>query len=246
MRKSIILLLAAFAFALTACGNVGPFTAGPCTAEEAPLPTAAPEFGVKECFSPEEMEHGLQFVDYSHGYAGFQIYLPADWYYEIAEYDSGSGEFGIDFCPAGSGDGKLRLRCYGGSFGVCGTGLVEAEGELTGTGGLRAGYYDGRETPSFIAFYDSPAGWVLTNELGSGWAAHEEEIEKILGSLVLDAGVIRIAEAEEAALAVLDAYHDYLRTDFDAESGELTVSFARYGGEPTGEVRMDKEGNIIE
>ena len=227
MKKKTAIALLLSAFILSACGNFGPLTET-MYKEEVPAP-AAPEFAVEEYFAPEEMEHELQFVECYDGYAGFQIFLPGDWYYEIVEPSEENAEFGLDFWPSGSGDGRVRLRCYDGMFGVCGTGLAEAEGELPGTGKLRAGYYDGREYPSFIGFHDSPGGWALTNDMGSTWIAHEAELEKILGSLVLDPGVIRMSFAEEIAADMADEKYDYFRTEFDRESGEISLTPYRMG-----------------
>lgn len=241
MKKFCILLAVMFALVLSACGVVGPFTE--TMYEAAPTPDDAPEFGVEEYFTTEEMEQELQFAEYYHGCAGFELFLPSDWHYEVAEYDPETEEFGIDFWPSGSGDRRLRLRCYGGAFGVCGTGLVETEGELPGTGKLRIGYYDGRDYPSFISFYDSPGGWVLTNDLGSGWTAHEEEIEKILGSLVLDPGAMRVSVAEELAIEHCRWDYDYLRTEFDIYSGDIRVGFVKYGGELQASVCLEKSGD---
>lgn len=242
MKKNFTAFLLVFALLLSACGAVGPFTDEPCTAEEEPAPS--PTRGlIEQSFGENE---STQSLECSYGFAGVALSLPEDWNYEIVEWSEEAPEFGIDFWPSGSGEGRLRLRCYCGTFGVCGTGLTEAEDELPGTGKLRIGYYDGQAQPSFISFYDSPGGWVLLNELGSGWSAHETEIEKILSSLVLDGDIIRVSRAEEIALSSLALDYDYLRTDFNMESGELTVSFAKYGGKSNGELRLDGQGNILE
>lgn len=241
MKKLIIILIAAFALALSACGVQGPFTE--TLYEAAPTPADAPELLIDQSFGEGD---SFERVEYACGYASIALSLPEGWHSETVEYSEETGEFGIDFWPEGSGGKKLRLHYYGGMFGVCGTGLTEAEAELPGTGKLRIGYYDGSETPSFISFYDAPGGYALTNELGSGWSAHEDEIEKILSSIVLDEGVIRVSEAENIASAALDANYDYLRTDFDMESGIFTVKFVEMGGTSNGEVSMDKEGNILE
>ena len=238
MKKSIVALIIA-SLLLSACAS-GPFTETMYVEE--PTPTPAPEFAVEKYYTAEEMEHQLQFAEYYDGFAGFQIFMPENWHYEIIESDPESGEFGLDFRPSGSGGGKLSLRCYGGMFGVCGTGLVEAEGELPGTGKLRVGYYDGRDYPSFIGFYDSPGGWALTNDMGEAWKAHEGEIEKILSSLVLDPGCMRVSTAEKLALENSDVYHDYLQTDFDRESGNLRVKFVRMGGQVQQTVAFEKSG----
>ncbi len=244
-KTAIIILLLLAAVLLTACGGVGLFTESMYVAE--PTPSPAPKFGVQEYYTPEEMEHELQYVEYYHGYGGFEIFLPADWYYEVVEWSEESPEFGLDFWPSGSGDGRLRLRYYDGMFGVCGTGLVEAEGELPGTGKLRVGYYDGMDYPNFIGFYDSPGGWALVNDMGSVWNSHTAEIERILGSLALDPGVIRVSEAETIAQEAIDRSYDYLRTEFDIESGEISVKpfLMGSGGGAIGEVVLDKEGSIL-
>ena len=242
--KKLMAFIIVFTLLLSAC-SVGPFTVTMYVEEEpvaAATPTPAPEFGMDESFTAEEMEHELQFVEHYDGYAGFQLFLPEDWYYEIIETDAETGEFGLNFWPSGSGGGKLSLRCYGGMFGVCGTGLAESEGELPGTGKLRVGYYDGREYPSFIGFYDAPAGWALTNDMGESWLAHEVEIEKILASLVLDPGVMRVSVAEEMALENCNVYHEYLQTDFDRENGNIKVKFVRMGGSVQAGVSFEKSG----
>lgn len=240
MKKRAVLVII-FALLLSACA-VGPFTETMYVQEDEPA--TAPEFEAREYYSPEEMEHTLQFVEYGYGHAGFQLFLPRDWNYSIVEYNADAGEFGIDFWPDGSGERKLRLRYYSSAFGVCGTDLVEREGELPGTGKLRVGYYDGQDYPSFISFYDSPGGYALMNELGSGWNAHWEEIEKILSSLVLDPGVMRVSVAEEIAQdsCVWEDY-DYLRTDFDILSGSFTVEFVKMGGEKQATVILEKYNN---
>jgi len=244
MKKSIALMIL-FALLLSACA-AGPFTETMYSEEPTaePQPASAPEFTADDYYSDEEMEHALQFVEYYDGYAGFQIFLPEDWYYEIVEPGEENTEFGLDFWPDGSGDGRLRLRCYDGTFGVCGTGLVESEGDLPGTGKLRVGYFDGREYPSFVGFYDSPGGWVLTNDMGNGWFAHEGELEKILSSIVLDPGVMRVSKAEELAKEECDVYHNYLRSTFDHESGNILVEFVRAGsgGGTQASVSFEKNG----
>ena len=246
MKKTLISILVLTVLLLSACA-VGPFTETMYVEEEPtaePMPAAAPEFAVDDYYTPEEMEHALQFVEHYDGFAGFQIFLPEDWHYEIVELSEENTEFGLDFWPGGSGTGRLRLRCYDGSFGVCGTGLAESEGELPGTGKLRAGYYDGAEYPSFFGFYDSPGGWVLMNDMGGTWLAHEAELEKILSSLVLDPGVIRVSKAEELAREECDVYHNYLRTTFDHESGNILVEFVRTGtgGGTQASLSLEKAG----
>ncbi len=250
MKKCLLVMLI-FALLLSAC-SVGPYTETMYTEEEPtaePLPVSGPEFAVDDYYSAEEMEHSLQFVEYYDGYAGFQIFLPEDWHYEIVELSEENTEFGLDFWPGGSGDGRLRLRCYGGAFGVCGTGLVESKGELPGTGKLRAGYYDGAEYPTFVSFYDSPGGWVLTNDMGGTWIAHEAELEKILSSLVLDPGVIRMSKAEEIADDfVAGRYrYDYFRTSFTHETGEIALVTCRMGtgGGEIEDICIDKDGSIV-
>lgn len=244
--KKTIAIMTVCAMLLSACA-VGPFTETMYVDEEpmaAPQPVSVPEFAVDDYYTPEEMEHALQFVEHYDGFAGFQIFLPGDWHYEIVEPSEENPEFGLDFWPGGSGTGRLRLRCYDGAFGVCGTGLVESEGELPGTGRLRAGYYDEAEYPSFISFYDSPGGWVLMNDTGGTWIAHEAELEKILSSLVLDPGVMRVSKAEELAREECDEYHNYLRTTFDHESGNILVEFVRTGtgGGTQASVNFEKNG----
>ena len=241
MKKAAAVTALIIALMLSACGVVGPFTE--TMYEEEPTPAAAPEFAVEEYFTAAEMEHELQFVEYSQGHCGFQLFLPEGWNYGIVEYNAHVGELGVDIWPDGSGDGRLSLRHYSSPFGVCGTGLVETEGELPGTGKLRIGYYDGRDYPSFISFYDSPGGWVLTNDLGSGWTAHGEEIEKILGSLVLDPGAMRVSAAEELAMEQCLWDYDYLRTEFDIHSGDIRVGFVKYGGELQASVCLEKIGD---
>ncbi len=246
MKKTLVLIIFSLSALLCSCG-VGPFTETMYVEEPTaePTPSPAPEFAMDEYYSAEEMNNELQFVEYSHGYAGFQIFLPQDWYFEVLEWDEESRVFGLDFWPSGSGNGSLRLRCSAEPFGVCGTGLVEVEGELPGTGKLRVGYYDGREYPSFIVFYDSPATWVLTNDMGNTWNANSDEIKKILGSLVLDPGAMRVSEAEKLALENCDVSHDYLRTEFEHESGNIIVEFVRMGsgGGTQAAVSFEKYGD---
>jgi len=217
--------------------------------ETLPTPTPAPDLGVQEYFTAEEMNYQLQFVEYKDEYLGllgFQMFLPDDWHYGIVEYIPDVGERGIDFWPTGSGGEVLSLRYYPEPFGVCGTGLVEAEGDLPGTGKLRVGYYDGRDYPSFLSFYDSPGAWVLNNGLGEGWNAHWTEIEKILGSLVLDPGVIRMAVADEIAHQWEDIDYDYLRKSFDIHTGEITVDFCQMGGEAVHTIVISSMGGLLE
>lgn len=212
-------------------------------------PTSAPEFGVQEYYTAEETEHELQFVEYKDEYLGllgFRLFLPADWHYGIVDSPEGVGEMGIDFWPPGSGGDVLSLRYYPEPFGVCGTGLVETEGELPGTGKLRVGYYDGQDYPSFISFYDSPGGWVLLNDMGEGWNAHWPEIEKILGSLVLDPGVVRMSYVDEVAVQYEDIDYDYLRKSFDIHTGEITVDFCRMGGEVVHTILVSSMGGLLE
>lgn len=211
MKKTLMVML--LALMLTACGVKSPEKP---VAE--PTPSPAPEFAVENGFTAEENEQELQFVEYEDEYLGllsFSMYLPADWHYGIVECVPETGERGIDFWPPGSGGEVLRLRYYPEPFGVCGTGLVETEGELPGTGKLRVGCYDGRDYPSFISFYDSPGQWVLLNNMEEGWNAHWSDIEKILGSLVLDPGVVRMSLVDEIAAQYEGIAHDYLRKSFD-------------------------------
>lgn len=251
MKKAIIAL--AFFLILCACGRpeteIETEPVSSPDLETVPVPTAAPDFGVQEYFTAEEMEYELQFVEYKDEYLGllgFQMFLPADWHYGIVECIPETGERGIDFWPPGSGGEVLRLRYYPEPFGVCGTGLVEAEGELPGTGKLRAGYYDGRDYPSFISFYDSPGGWVLLNDMGEGWNAHWPEIEKILSSLVLDAGVVRMSLVDEIAAQYEGISYDYLRKSFDIHTGEITVDFCRMGGEAVQTITVSSMGGILD
>ncbi len=236
--KKIVYSIIIFALFISGCSQPA--------AESEPTPTPAPEFGVQEYFTPEEMEYELQFVEYRDGLLSFQMFLPDDWHYGILECIPAVGERGIDFWPPGSGGEVLSLRYYPEPFGVCGTGLTETEGELPGTGKLRVGYYDGRGYPSFISFYDSPGAWVLLNNIGEGWNAHWTEIEKILGSLVLDGGLIRMSAAEEIALEWSDTEYDYIRKSFDIHNGEITVEFCAIGGETEDEIVISCMGGVLE
>lgn len=251
MKKLIIVL--AFMLILSGCGRteaiINTESATEPEIETVPTPTAAPDFGVQEYFTAEEMEHELQFVEYRDEYLGllgFQMYLPSDWYYGIVECIPELGERGIDFWPNGSGGEVLSLRYYPEPFGVCGTGLVEAEGELPGTGKLRVGYYDGRDYPAFISFYDSPGGWVLLNNMGEGWNAHWPDIERILSSLVLDPGVVRMSYVDEIAAQYEELSYDYLRKSFDIHTGEFTVDFCRMGGEAVHTIAVSSQGGKLE
>ena len=251
MKKTVLAL--AIAFILCGCGSGEPVPeAEPASAPEVETeatPTPAPGFGVEEYFTAEETEHELQFVEFEDEYLGllgFQIFLPEDWHYGIVESPEGVGEMGVDIWPSGSGGEVLSLRYYPEPFGVCGTGLAEAEGELPGTGKLRAGYYDGHDYPSFISFYDSPGQWVLLNNMGEGWNAHWSDIEKILGSLVLDPGVVRMSLVDEIAAQYDGIAHDYLRKSFDIHSGEFTVDFCRMGGETVDSIVISSQGGVLE
>lgn len=236
MKKMAILLLS-LAFMLCACGQ-GELTIGGDS-------TKAPELALEHSFAEEELP-GLKKLEYSGGYTGVSLHLPEGWEGEVVEFAGENQSYGgIEFWHSAYPEQRLKLHQYGGMFGVCGTGLRETEGELPGTGKYRVGFYDGREVPDFISFYDSPGGYALINGADAVWTEHGAELEKILTSIIMDQGIIRRSLAESIAKESVDVSYDYIRAEFDAENGIWTLSFTQSGGEAAAVVRLDAIGNMI-
>ncbi len=183
-------------------------------------------------------------VSCARDYASMSLTLDAGWEYEIEEYDSGSGCFGICFWPRDCEDCKLQLRFYPDGYGVCGTGLDTKEIRLlSGLRGIQ-GTYDNKSVWDYITFPDLPGAYVLNNAATEeSWALYGEEAMELLRSMSLAEGIIQAPEATEIAAKELEATATIRSYRFDSCEGEWLVTFVQ--DEVLYAVRVGVDGTIL-
>lgn len=181
---------------------------------------------------------------YSNDYAGISLELPEHWEFEIVEEDS--ERFCIDFWPCGYFEGKLSVKYYGDSFGVCGTGLKEKKIRI-GSYAAWQGIYDNRTMWDFISFIGTPGDYVVINEGAEAWwNIYGVEAMQILSTLVIAEDVIHEDEAIEIAEAKATVEYDVTKASFDIRTGIWTVTLYKEniaGGDQT--IKIYADGTIM-
>ena len=195
-----------------------------------------------------------ELVRFGRGYANISLSIPDGWEYET-EVWTDSEDFSITFWPAGRSEGKIRVRYYGGRFGVCGTGL---EQEKISFWNYEAwmGTYDNHKVWDFIRLIGTPGDYVIINEGASQWwDEYGGEAMRILSTLVVGDGYISEAEAIATAKEEATVEYDQTWAYYNSENGLWTVTlFKEYAtgvcdGYIVGErqdVTITCEGKVID
>ena len=187
-----------------------------------------------------------ELVRLDRGYANISLSISHGWEYET-ELWTDSSDFSITFWPAGRSEGKIRVRYYGGRFGVCGTGL-EQEKITFGNYEAYMGTYDNHKVWDFISFIGTPGDYVIMNEGASQWwDEYGGEAMRILNTLVVGEGYINEAEAIAIAREKATVKYDQTRASYDSENGLWTVSLYQkntVGGDQT--ITMTCEGKVTD
>lgn len=171
MKKMVWLML--LVMLLTACGA---------------QPTETPTEETEICGAPlyvgpaEEPDETVQ-VEFTCESGMIVVQLPVDWQWEVDEITEDAYAVGISFRPGTETEGWLRLQYYPSLFGVCGTGLEQQDIIFANGQAGRLGFYDGRESWSFISFYPDVQNYALTVD-GADWVmACEQQIFDILATV---------------------------------------------------------------
>lgn len=165
-----------------------------------------------------------EFVGYEYKYADMSLRVVEGWAFEIIPYTDDSTPFGIKINPKYKPDEIISIMYYPTGFGVCGTGLVEEDTEISYFP-AKKGFYDGSQIWDYIAAND----YAITNEMSDGtYGLYQDDIELMVGSVEIAVGVITPAEAVEIATdKLIDRFGsiEYTTTDFNYISGiwEVTV-----------------------
>ncbi len=163
-----------------------------------------------------------ELVSYEYKYASMSIRVPEGWDYTVSEYTENCYSFGITVFPEHKPDAKITLMYYPGMFAVCGTGLTEEKTTLSGFEANK-GFYDGGQIWDFIAADE----YALVNQMPTAtFLMYRDDIELMIGSVVIGEGVINRAEAIKIAVEALpDVEPSHAVGDFDYAGGIWTVRF---------------------
>ena len=165
-----------------------------------------------------------EFVGYEYKYADMSLRVVEGWEFEIIPYTDDSTPFGVKINPENKPEEIISIMYYPTGFGVCGTGLVEEDTEISYFP-AKKGFYDGSQIWNYIAAND----YAITNEMADGtYGLYQDDIELMVGSVEIAVGVITPAEAIEIATdKLIDRFGsiEYTTTDFNYISGiwEVTV-----------------------
>ncbi len=178
-------------------------------------------------------------------YGRISLTLLEGWDYELCAVGDDrllSADYGIQFYPEGMSEGYIEVG-YHTNFGVCGTGLSEETITVAGEP-ARAGYYDGSEVWSYLAFEGKDESIVAMNSGAENWwKQHGDEAMKILDTLSYEpdqqSGAIGVYEgnSEIPAIALSVCAEDI-------SPKKCTLRFTQYDGEAITELSFGQEMRI--
>lgn len=165
-------------------------------------------------------------VSNSHGYANMCLTIPDGWEYEITEYSSETGNFGIVFRPEGETVGSLSLMYYDG-WALTGTGFEEKM-DFIADREVGVGTYVGQAHWNYIRLRYMPGDYVFFNTGADIWYdQYADDIEKIIGSAVVAEGVMTYTQAEDIALSWAEeqpcGVYEVARSGFQMNDGVWEV-----------------------
>lgn len=182
------------------------------------------------------------------GYALVQLEVPVSWTWEtLADDDDSSCVCALVLSPKDCPELEYTIAYNRELFGVCGTGLEEKDVSF-GDSGLTgsAGYYDGKDYWSYIAFDNTAGSYSVTYAVAGGAetpdiSAYNAQIEAMLCTATLGAeGAVTSGQAAEAAA----------KAGFEAKYGsfDYVTGWWSFGGkgESTTPVYVDTKLNVVE
>ena len=231
MKKMFAIIIALVL--LTACNYDEPASPPVETGEERTI---------QHVNTPEGLETA-RIVEFEEDYVSIAVPLPDGWDYKINEHEGEpAGGQGITIFKSGDESRTAHIQ-YTDSFGVCGTGLETAEADFPSGEKATIGYYDGSKDWSFITFNDTAGEYVVTNTNFTGKDALEAL--EIIGQVKVGGDWLTESQARAIATEGQPEY-DYVRADFDTETGVWTVSMRNDPAEEAQTVvKIDIDGNIL-
>ncbi len=207
MKKLFCVLLAVcFVITLAACGNA--------------------EAGKPDQIHPtyEGTEVRLEYE-----YANLTVSVPHDWVYQKpdAEKYGALNVMVIEMSPSSAQDITVRIGCFVGAYGTCGTGKTFEDLNFGDGAGrvIKATEVIGETRSVMITWEDKPPMYYAAYDIPESLAAEwEPKILEILSSAVMAEGALSRADAEQAAINSFgEEYQQLGASDYDHDTGDWYV-----------------------
>ncbi len=168
-------------------------------------------------------------VRQEYAYANLSVRVPHDWEYRRPDTEKygASNVIVIELFPAAAPDILVRVGCFVGAYGTCGTGKTFEDlnfGEDAGRV-IKATEIIGETRSVMITWEDKPPMYYAAYDIPEASAAEwEPKILEILSSTVMAEGALSREEAEKAAAdAFGEEYQQLGASDYDHDSGTWYV-----------------------
>lgn len=237
MRQITGLLI--IAMIMTGCGKAAVNNTSPETAADAPEETI-------DLTEPVSEEVSSNIAEVGGPYGKISVEVPSGWTHEAVPVDEDKlrfGLYGLIIKPEDSEKGQIELICSN-NFGVCGTGLNQAETTLSGYDAV-IGMYDGSVHWDYITFGKDRVQMVAQSIECEDWTEEQwDESLLILDTAKFDRDIteggvgIYVPESEDFDIAVtMEASH--------VSPKGLTLTFYNYTDRDKGELLYGESFSLI-
>ena len=184
-------------------------------------------------------------------YANLSVVVPEGWEYHKPDTEKygASNVIALELYPAEAPEILVRVGCFVGAYGTCGTGKTFEDldfGEKAGRV-IKATEILGETRSVMITWEDKPPMYYATYSIPEASAAEwEPKILEILSTAVMAENALSRAEAEEiAADAWGRDYDDVFANTYDHCTGiwTATIRYRSNGLESTVQYTVDEDGN---